>query len=59
MNYIISNDFESQSDIDYTLVIRAMNIWQLKQSAIDKAIDTGSQEGFGEIKQIPLFCCMT
>ena len=35
MNYMISNALESQSNTGYTLVIRAMYMWQLKQNAIE------------------------
>ena len=34
--YIISNTVKSQSNTDYTLVISAMYMWHLKQSAIDR-----------------------
>ena len=37
-NYIISNAFEYQSNTGYSSVIRAMYMWQLKHSAIDKHI---------------------
>ena len=36
MNDITSNAFESQSNTGFTFAIRAVYIWHLKQSAIDR-----------------------
>ena len=36
LNYKFSNTVHSQLNTSYTLVIRAINMWHLKQSAIDR-----------------------
>ena len=59
INCTIGNAFESQFNTGYTLIIKAMCMWQhTKMQQLNRAIVDGSPENFGETKQLPVFSCM-